>query len=81
MDKDDTAFQGEEAPHVESEVESTPSTSTEEPKPRKPANLVTSWGAGVTKLTANSKSNKPNPSKPLPPNSLTVVPHSGLNFI
>eukprot|EP00090_Calanus_glacialis_P044282 TRINITY_DN7885_c0_g1_i1.p1 TRINITY_DN7885_c0_g1~~TRINITY_DN7885_c0_g1_i1.p1 ORF type:complete len:750 (-),score=309.01 TRINITY_DN7885_c0_g1_i1:165-2360(-) len=77
VDKDDTAFQGEEAPHVESEVESTPSTSTEEPKPRKPSNLVTSWGAGVTKLTANSKSNKPNPSKPLPPNSLTVVPHSG----
>ena len=75
MEKDDPAFQTGEDLEVKS-VE-TPTTSSEEPKPKKPSNLVTSWGPGVTKLTANSKATKPAPSKAqLPPKSLTV-PQSG----
>jgi len=75
VEKDDPAFQTGENLEVKS-VE-TPTTSSEEPKPKKPSNLVTSWGPGVTKLTANSKATKPAPSKAqLPPKSLTV-PQSG----
>eukprot|EP00092_Neocalanus_flemingeri_P022685 GFUD01024605.1.p1 GENE.GFUD01024605.1~~GFUD01024605.1.p1 ORF type:complete len:734 (-),score=225.55 GFUD01024605.1:140-2341(-) len=74
VEKDDASFQSGDKPAVESEP--TP-TSTEEPKPRKPSNMVTSWGPGVTKVTANSKTAKPDLSKGQnPPKSLTV-PHSG----
>jgi len=74
VDKDDSEFQGAEIAEGEelaaAAATETPSTSAEERKPKKPSNLVTSWGAGVTKLTANSKSNKANPSKTV------TVPHS-----
>jgi len=71
---EDPSFQAEEKLKEVPNNEVTPTTpSTEKPKPRKPSNLVTSWGAGVTKLTANSQSNKANPNKlQLPPKTLTV---------
>jgi len=71
--KEDPSFQSEEKTNEVPIVEVTPASTSEESKPKKPSNLVTSWGAGVTKLTANSKSTKVNQTKPQqPPKSLTA---------
>lgn len=60
VEKEDPGFKGVKDSEVkeESSAEVPTITVEEENKPRKPANLVTSWGPGVTKVMANSKSVK-----------------------
>jgi len=65
VEKEDPAFQGVDAPEIVVTAPAAAGSSEEERKPRKPANLVTSWGAGVTKVNANSKP-KPSSSNTLP---------------
>ena len=64
VEKEDPVFKGDEHSEVKEELSAevpavtvTPAVE-EEKKPRKPSNLVTSWGPGVTKVMANSKSSK-----------------------
>jgi len=63
VEKEDPGFKGCENSEVKEDSSTITITITrpaeeEENKPRKPSNLVTSWGAGVTKVMANSKSVK-----------------------
>jgi len=60
VEKEDPAFKGiaDKITITGPKEEEQDETSPEDSKPRKPSNLVTSWGPGVTKVMANSKSSK-----------------------
>jgi len=77
IEKRDSDFQIEDS--LASSVSSSNGASNAEvPKSRKPSNLVTSWGTGVTKIKANTKGSKQEPGKVRPtPKYLDVPPQSG----